>query len=125
MTTGTFTVLAKINFAKCFCNTKVAGLGEVFLPWSFSASYMEWHCICIIIDRYVYDTRNEYMKDLSEILYFDPYMRLGSEILYILFDKRRNTEELHEDFLFDFSQDCAEDADKFAEILLEDQHNIR
>ena len=65
------------------------------------------------------------MKDLSEILYFDPYMRLGSEILYILFDKRRNTEELHEDFLFDFSQDCAEDADKFAEILLEDQHNIR
>ena len=33
---STFTALAKINSAKCFCNTKVTGLGEIF-PTKFSA----------------------------------------------------------------------------------------
>lgn len=60
------------------------------------------------------------MKELSEILYFDPYMRLHSEILYKLTDKCQNTEDLREDFLLDFSHDYVNDADKFAEILLED-----
>ena len=60
------------------------------------------------------------MRELSEILYFDPYMRLSSETLNILTDKHHNTEELREDFLLDFSHDYADDANKFAEILLED-----
>lgn len=68
----------------------------------------------------MYDTRSQYIKELSEILYFDPYMHLSSENLYILTDKHQNAEELREDFLLDFSHDYADDADKFAEILLED-----
>ena len=65
------------------------------------------------------------MKELSEILYFDPYMRLHSEILYKIFDKRRSAKELREDLLLDFSHDYANDAAKFEEILLEDQYIIR
>lgn len=30
--------LTNINFGKCFCNTKVAGLGKTFLQQKFSAT---------------------------------------------------------------------------------------
>ena len=36
---ATFIVLAKIYFIEYFCNTKVPGLGEIFVQWKFSTIY--------------------------------------------------------------------------------------
>ena len=33
---ATFTALAKMYSTEYFCNTKVAGLGEIFVKWKFS-----------------------------------------------------------------------------------------
>ena len=47
---ATFTVLAKINSAKCSCNTMVAGLGEFFLPLCIMYVHVHViHCVFVIL----------------------------------------------------------------------------
>ena len=75
--------------------------------------------IAVSIGRFVIDTFNHNMKQLTEIIYFDPYMRLRLDMLQKIFDKERENEDLSEDLLLDFSYDYHDAAEIFQEILLE------
>ena len=71
------------------------------------------------IDRFVMDTHNRNLWQLTDILYFDPYMRLHSDTLQKICDEGKQDEDLTEDLLLDFSYDYLDCADMFQEMLLE------
>lgn len=71
------------------------------------------------VDQFVMDTHNSNLWQLTEILYFDPYMRLHSYTLQKICDEGKQAEDLTEDLLLDFSYDYVSDAHIFQEMLLE------
>ena len=71
------------------------------------------------VDRFVMDTHNRNLWQLTDILHFDPYMRLTSDTLQKICDEGKQAEDLTEDLLLDFSYDYQDYANVFQEMLLE------
>lgn len=65
------------------------------------------------------DTHHRNVEPLSDILHFDPYMKLSPDILYKLFDAESQDNDLTEELLLDFSYRYQDSADVFQEMLLE------
>lgn len=59
------------------------------------------------------------MKEVSDILYFDPYMQLRSKTLQKLLAEETQKESLTQELLWDFAQDYEDYAENFHEMLLE------
>ena len=59
---ATFTTLAKIYCTEYFCNTKVAGLGEIFVKQNFHVNNMQKHLLSIGNNAVRYRCPKAYLK---------------------------------------------------------------
>ncbi len=71
------------------------------------------------IDSYVSDIKKQDLIKVGDIIYFDPYMCLGQEMINELNQKDGQNTKLTQEFLLKFSYCYPKRANKFADILLD------